>query len=186
MSLRSARASIALIVLALAACDRGNGVEVVAGAGCPVPARRANLDLTLQNPDGANVRLADFRNKVLFVNFWATWCVPCRAEIPVLIELQDRYRSDGLEVLGLVVIDDFANAKPYADKTGINYTVLDATSRKDAEAAFGEVPGLPTSFVLTRDGTVCFEHVGVPKPRPGEALSDAIRRVFEAEIKALL
>jgi thiol-disulfide isomerase/thioredoxin len=156
------------------------------GTTCRVNPRKADYSFTLNGLDGRGVRLADFRGKVMFLNFWATWCVPCQAEIPVLIELQEQYKDAGLEVVGVVMLDDFANAGPYAEKAGMNYAVLDGTTRQDFEEAYGPLPGLPVSYVIARDGSVCFEHVGVPRPGPDEKLHDAIRRAFEAEIKALL
>ena len=167
-----------------AAC--GRSPDPPDGAACQVNPRKANFAFTLNGLDGRGVRLADFQGKVVFLNFWATWCVPCQVEIPILIELQKRYRASGLEVVGVVTRDDFANAGPYARQAGINYTVLDATTRQDFDDAYGPPAGLPSSFVIARDGSVCFEHVGVPRPGPDEALEDAIRRAFEAEIKALL
>ena len=100
--------------LAVAAACGGSRVEEAAGPGCNVDAKPANMSFTLKNTKGDPLRLADYKGKVLFLNFWATWCVPCKVEIPVLIELQDRYRDQGLEVVGVVVMDDFANAAPYA------------------------------------------------------------------------
>jgi thiol-disulfide isomerase/thioredoxin len=156
-----------------------------APAGCQPAAPAANLDFTLKDTDGADVQLASYKGKVLFLNFWATWCVPCKVEIPVLVELQERYGKDGFAILGIVVLDDFKNAKPYAEKAKINYPVLDGTNRKDLEEAFNP-PVLPSSFVIRRDGTICSEHHGIQPPKDGESLTDAIRRKLEPEIKALL
>jgi thiol-disulfide isomerase/thioredoxin len=168
-----------------AACG-GSPARDTAGGGCPVDARPANLSFTLKGLDGRNVRLADYKGRIVFLNFWATWCVPCRAEIPVLVELQDRYRSDGLEVVGIVTLDEFANAGPFAERHRMNYTIVDGTTRTDVEEAYGPLPGIPTSFVIARNGTVCYHHVGVPRPKEGETLEDGIRRTFEAEIRSLL
>ena len=177
---------LCLLVLALAAACSASPDDAATGAACAVNPKKANLSFTLDDLDGRGVRLADYQGKVIFLNFWATWCVPCQAEIPVLIELQDKYRSAGLEVVGVVALDDFAKAGPYAKEAGMNYAILDGTARQDVADAYGPPPGLPSSFVIARDGSVCFEHVGVPRPRPDEKLPDAIRRTFEAEIKALL
>jgi thiol-disulfide isomerase/thioredoxin len=179
------RLLLVLVLAAAGACSRAPE-EPAAGAACAIKPEKANLAFTLNGLDGKPVRLADFQGKVLFLNFWATWCVPCQAEIPVLIDLQKEYRSRGVEVVGVVSSDDFANAGPYAEKAGMNYTILDATTRHDFEEAYGPLRGLPSSFVIARDGSLCFEHVGVPRPQPDETLEDAIRRTFEAEIKALL
>ena len=178
--------SLLVGMLALAAACGASPDDAATGATCAVEPKKADLSFTLNGLDGRGVRLADYQGKVIFLNFWATWCVPCQAEIPVLIELQDRYRDAGLEVVGVVALDDFVRAGPYAKDAGMNYVILDGTTRQDVADAYGPPPGLPSSFVIARDGSVCFEHVGVPRPGPDEALPDAIRRTFEAEIKALL
>ena len=176
-----------LVTLAIAAaCGGSPESEETVGAGCPVDAKPANMGFTLTGLKGENVRLADYKGKIVFLNFWATWCVPCKAEIPILIELQDRYKADGLEVVGVVTLDDFANAEPFATEHKMNYTIVDGTTRQDVEEAYGPLPGIPSSFVIARNGSVCYEHVGVPRPAPNEKLQDAIRRVFETEIKSLL
>jgi len=176
-----------LVTIAVAAACSGSreSVETV-GAGCPVDAKPANMSFTLKDLKGDNIRLADYKGKIVFLNFWATWCVPCKAEIPVLIELQERYKADGLEIVGVVTLDDFANVAPFATEHKMNYTIVDGTTRQDVEEAYGPLPGIPSSFVIARNGSVCYEHVGVPRPKPDEKLQDAIRRTFEAEIKSLL
>ena len=68
----------------------------------------------------------------------------------------------------------------------VDYTIVDGTTRQDVEEAYGPLPGLPSSFVIARNGSVCYTHVGVPRPEGDEKLQDAIRRVFEAEIRSLL
>jgi thiol-disulfide isomerase/thioredoxin len=178
-------ALVTMLALA-AACVRAPGRNDAVGAGCPVDAKPANMSFTLANLNGDNIRMADYKGKIVFLNFWATWCVPCKVEIPILIELQDRYKAQGLEVIGVVTLDDFANVAPFAEKQKMNYTIVDGTTRQDIEEAYGPLPGLPSSFVIARDGAVCYTHVGVPRPEPNENLQDAIRRVFEAEIRSLL
>jgi thiol-disulfide isomerase/thioredoxin len=177
---------VALGLALSSACGEFSGFRLTRGPGCAPDARQAPMGFTLKDTNGASVRLADYKGKVVLINFWATWCVPCRTEIPVLVELQEKYRVQGLEVLGVVVLDDFANAGPFADKHGINYTIVDATSRTDVEEAFGPLRGTPTSILIARDGAMCFEHVGIPRPQGGEDAEEAIRRTFDAEIKALL
>ena len=176
---------LTLLVMA-GGCGRSGTPEATVGAGCPVDAKPANMSFTLKDLKGDNIRLADYKGKIVFLNFWATWCVPCKAEIPVLVELQDRYKADGLEVVGVLTLDDFANAAPFAAKYKMNYTIVDGTTRQDVEEAYGPLPGIPTSFVIARNGLVCYEHVGVPRPEGDEKLHDAIRRVFEEEIRSLL
>jgi thiol-disulfide isomerase/thioredoxin len=178
---------VALVtIFALATACIGSGRDEAVGAGCPTDAKPANMSFTLTSLNGDSIRLADYKGKILFLNFWATWCVPCKVEIPILIDLQDQYRAQGLEVVGVVTLDEFAKAAPFAEEMKMNYTIVDGTTRQDIEEAYGPLPGLPSSFVISRNGSVCYTHVGVPRPEGDEKLQDAIRRVFEAEIRSLL
>ena len=156
-------------------------------AVCPVDAKKANLDFTLEDIDGRKVRLADYRGKVLLLDFWATWCGPCKVEIPGFVDLYSRYKSQGLEVVGVVVLDRFANAGPFAQRFKMNYTIVDGVDREDLEEAFGPIPGLPTTFLIGRDGRICSRHFGLPPHKSdGDSVGKAVRDVFEAEIRALL
>src|SRR5262245_26939122 len=170
------RLAILAILALVTACKGTPGGEVAAGAGCPVDAKPANMSFTIKNLNGENIRLADYKGKIVFLNFWATWCVPCKAEIPILVDLQERYKSQGLEVVGVVTLDEFAKAAPFAEEYKMNYTIVDGTTREDVEEAYGPLPGLPSSFVIARNGSVCYTHVGVPRPEGDEKLQDAIRR----------
>jgi len=128
---------------------------------------------TLKGLDGKDVALADAHGKVVFLNFWATWCGPCRAEIPDLVDLQSRY-SGRLEVIGLNVDDDDPEEiQKYVTENGINYPVVMAPA--DLRMQYGGIPALPTSFVLDTEGRVVQKHVGLWNPA-----------VYETEIRALL
>ena len=118
--------------------------------------------LTLQTLDGRTLTSDDFRGKVTLVNFWATWCGPCRAEIPDLIKLQERY-STQLQVIGVStdegptqVVEDFST------QFGINYPVVMSTP--ELNQAFPGVMALPTSFIVDPDGRVVRTHVGLVSP----------------------
>ena len=130
-------------------------------------------DFKLTALDGKPLTLAALQGKVIFLNFWATWCGPCRAEVPDLIALQERYK-DRLQIIGLNVDDDdSAEIQKYVDETGINYPV--AMTSNDVRIQYGGIPALPTSFVLDTEGRVVQKHVGLWNPA-----------VYEAEIRALL
>jgi thiol-disulfide isomerase/thioredoxin len=130
-------------------------------------------DFKLAGIDGKPVTLADSKGKVILLNFWATWCGPCRAEIPDLIELQNKYK-DHLQILGLVVDDDDPEAiKKFVGKTHINYPVALATD--DLRLEYGGIPALPTSFVLDAEGRVVQKHEGLRDPV-----------LYETEIRSLL
>ena len=130
-------------------------------------------DFKLTGLDGKPVTLADSHGKVILLNFWATWCGPCRAEIPDLVELQNKYK-DRLQILGLVVDDDDQDAiKEFTEKFGINYPIAIATN--DIRMQYGGIVALPTSFVLDSEGRIVQKHEGLRDPV-----------LYETEIRALL
>jgi len=134
----------------------------------------ARLDFTLKDMHGADVRLSSFKGKVILINFWATWCGPCKAEIPSLVELQDQYRGD-LVILGLSTTDTPDQIKPYADEYKMNYPVLIAKDREEVQDAYGPMWGIPMSIIVGRDGKIAKRHAGI-----------GTKEQFEREIKALL
>jgi thiol-disulfide isomerase/thioredoxin len=136
--------------------------------------RLARLDFTLKDMSGADVTLASFKGKVILLNFWATWCGPCRAEIPALVELQEEY-GDDLVVLGFSVDDPVEKLKPYADDYKINYPVLVGNGRQDVQDAFGPLWGIPVSVIIDREGRVAKKHSGIMS-----------KEQFKREIAALL
>lgn len=130
-------------------------------------------EFKLSTLDGKPLSLADYKSKVILLNFWATWCGPCRAEIPDLVELQNKYK-DQLQIIGLVVDDDDEDAvKKFAERFGINYPVAMATDELRTE--YGGIPALPTSFVLDEEGRVVQKHEGLRDPV-----------LYEVEIRSLL
>jgi cytochrome c biogenesis protein CcmG, thiol:disulfide interchange protein DsbE len=145
------------------------------GGSCMVDAKPANLDFTMPDLAGKDVTLSSFKGKVILLNFWATWCGPCKAEIPGFVELQDEYGKDGLVIVGYSVDDDAPKAQAFADQFKINYPVLLGLGREDVQDAYGPIWGIPASFLISRDGRVCQKHLGI-----------APKAVFEKEIKALL
>jgi thiol-disulfide isomerase/thioredoxin len=147
--------------------DQDNG-PVIRFVRNPDPAP----DFKLTALDGKPIILAALQGKVVLLNFWATWCGPCRAEIPDLVALQERYKGR-LQIIGLNVDDEEADIQQYVQETGINYPV--AMTSNDVRVQFGGIPALPTSFVLDTEGRVVQKHVGLWNPA-----------VYETEIRALL
>jgi peroxiredoxin len=144
-------------------------------ATCTASRSKANLDFTVQDVDGKQVRLSQYRGRVILLNFWATWCGPCRVEIPWLIDLYRKHRASGLVVLGVSVDASVPRVKPFARELRINYPVLIGAGRDDLSAAFGPFRGFPTSVIVARDGTICMRHIGI-----------ATKEQLEREITALL
>ena len=129
---------------------------------------------TLKNLEGKPVSLSDFKGKVVILDFWATWCPPCRAEIPSFIELQKEYGDQGLAVIGLSLDESGAAAvKKFVERAGMNYTVVMADQA--VAGAYGGVEAIPTTFVIDRQGRIVARHVGLTS-----------RGEFEKEIKPLL
>ena len=182
MKLRTCRAGVAALGVALFAVGEPapmTGTRIVAAElpfTCSPAARPANLTLALKDLNNAAVTLSDFKGKVILLNFWATWCGPCKIETPWFIELQDRYGKDGLQVLGISIDDPMSLLKPYAADLKINYPVLQGLGHKDEIAsAFGAVWGVPTTFIISREGKLCAKHIGATK-----------REGYEAQVKGLL
>ena len=117
-------------------------------------------DFTLTSLDGRKVKLSDFRGKAVLLNFWATWCPPCKVEMPWFEDLQRQYGNAGLVVLG-VAMDDTEPAKiaKYANELGVNYPVLLGTNQVSDD--YGDVQYLPTTFYIGRDGTIVDKMTGL-------------------------
>lgn len=137
--------------------------EAADGAACSPHAKAANLKLTFRDIEGKSVTLSDYKGKVILLDFWATWCPPCRKEIPGFIDLYNTYKSRGLVVIGISMdeADDIAEVKRFAAQIKMDYPVLLGAGREeDLKPSFGELP-LPTSFIIGRDGRICARHDGL-------------------------
>lgn len=118
-------------------------------------------DFTLPDAEGTPHNIGEWDGKVTLVNFWATWCPPCRREIPALIELQDKYTGQGLQIVG-VAIDSLDKVQDYMDTMGINYTSLIGEDKAiSITKAYGNRLGaLPYSALIDRQGNIRFVHRG--------------------------
>lgn len=157
----------------------GTSAETAAVAGasltCPADAKPANFNFTMKDHLGNNVALSSFKGKVLLIDFWATWCGPCKVEIPHFIEFQNQYGKDGLQIVGITVDDTAEKVTPYITDMKMNYPVLLGLGHDDVQEAYGPIVGIPVSVLVSRDGKICATHTGLTG-----------KDVFEREIKALL
>jgi thiol-disulfide isomerase/thioredoxin len=181
MKFKRGRVSVAALALALFAFHVPvplTGIRVEAAEppyACSPAARPANLSVTLKDLDNVDVTLSAFTGKVILLNFWATWCGPCKIETPWFIDLQDRYGKDGLQVVGISIDDPLALLKPYAAEYKMNYPVLQGLGHREVMAAYGSITGLPTTFIISREGKLCAKHIGATR-----------REGYEAQVKGLL
>jgi thiol-disulfide isomerase/thioredoxin len=146
----------------------------LAGDRVDPSAERANLDFVLKDMHGKEVRLADYKGRPLLINFWATDCGPCIHEIPFFVEFVEKYRGQGLAVLGISTYDPPEELRPMAEKLRMNYPVLVGLGHDDLLQAYEADFAIPVSWFVRRDGTVYKKKVG----------SDT-REWFEAQIQAL-
>jgi cytochrome c biogenesis protein CcmG/thiol:disulfide interchange protein DsbE len=180
MRTRWAVATVAALALALLTLHLPSLQELAEAAGespasCPKDAKPANLNFTMKDLGGKSVRLSDYKGKVILLDFWATWCIPCKAEIPWFVEFQNKYGPQGLQVVGVSVDDTLQKLKPYVGQFKMNYVVLQGLGHDDVQDAYGPLYGIPVTVVISRDQKICAKHTGL-----------ASKAAFENEIKSLL
>jgi thiol-disulfide isomerase/thioredoxin len=158
----------------IASHEEGAVDDAAQGAACEADAKPASMDFAIKDLDGKDVKISDHKGKVILLNFWATWCGPCKAEIPGFVELQEKYKKD-LVIIGYSVDDTADKARAFATEYKINYPIMLGLGREDVQDAYGPIWGIPASFLISKDGKVCKKHMGI-----------APKAVFEKEIKALL
>jgi len=163
--------SVCFVIVALGAT--ASAQKAAAGA-CEANGKPAKLNFAFNDLNKRKIALSDFKGKVIILDFWATWCEPCKAEIPGFIDLQKKYAARGLQIIGLSVDDSLPTAKKYADAMKMNYPVLLAEGKEDILMAYDPIPSIPVSVVIGRDGKICSKHVGI------EPMG-----VFEKEIASL-
>jgi thiol-disulfide isomerase/thioredoxin len=149
--------------------------QTPAGAACPADAKPAPLAFTLKDVDNKEVRLSDHKGKVILLDFWATWCGPCKVEIPWFIEFQNRYGKAGFQAIGISVDDPLDKLRPYVASMKMNYIVLQGLGNEKVQDAYGPMLGLPVTALISRDGRICAKHTGM-----------ASKTALEQQIKALL
>jgi len=179
--------SLSLVVL-LVACGEESSSDPPASSSAsesdPLPGKVRDVDaepvpdLTLKTMEGASIDLTDQEDRVLLVNFWATWCAPCREEIPDLNALQADLEDDGLRIIGVALDRQGREAvEPFAEKLSIEYPiVIDADGT--AESEFGPIPGLPTTVIVGPDGEITKRVVGI---FPVDEMTPVLKEMLNAD-----
>jgi peroxiredoxin len=136
-------------------------------------------DFTLQSLDGKTIHLSDFRGKAVLLNFWATWCEPCKLEMPWFVDLQKQYGAQGLQVVGVAMDDaDVEDIAKFAKEMDVDYPILvGKESARDAIGNdYGGVPFLPESFFISRDGRILDKVLGL---KSKSEIEDSIKKVLD-------
>ncbi|MDQ1469780.1 MAG: hypothetical protein QOJ99_1260, partial [Bryobacterales bacterium] len=140
--------------------------------------RKAAPEFELKDATGKVVHLADYKGKVVLLDFWATWCGPCGIEIPWFVEFQRKYKDRGFEILGISMDDDgWKSITPYVAEKKINYRILLGDDKTGDQ--YGGVEALPTTFVIDRDGRIASVHVGLANKKDFE---DAIEKLLDTPV----
>ena len=177
---------VAIVLAALAAAfvvgvfvrDSSYGHAVRAASVKLDKDRHEAPEFALKDADGKTVQLSDYKGQVVLLNFWATWCGPCRIEIPWFIDMQRRNKDKGFEVLGVAMDDEgWETVKPFLADLKVNYRVVigdDSTASK-----YGGVDALPTTFLIDRGGRIAAVHVGLVSRKDYE---DDVNQLVQAPV----
>ena len=141
----------------------------------PVLAGGADLNYTLKDTSGKAVHLADYRGKPILMTFWATWCGPCRTEIPIFNDLAAQFRDEQLTVLGISVDDSAEEIREFMASTPMNYTVLLGKGQDKLQETYDAAMFVPITWLIRADGSVFLKHQG-----------PATREWFENQVKSLV
>ncbi len=172
----SAAFAAALLAACFAAgCSRSKPAPPKASAQAD-KGRKPAPDFTLKDADGKTVRLADYHGKVVLLDFWATWCGPCRIEIPWFTEMERKNKDKGFAVLGVAMDDEgWKVVKPFMAELKMNYRVIlgnDETAQK-----YGGIDALPTTFLIDKQGRIASVHVGLADRKEFE---DGVQNLLQA------
>jgi peroxiredoxin len=163
--IRAAAGAVALgCFLLFTACsnipEAGFGPRSVKAAVKPENERKSAPEFALKDSNGQTVHLADYKGKVVLLDFWATWCGPCKIEIPWFIEFEQQFKDRGFAVLGVSMDEDGWDAvKPYMDDLKINYRIL--LGNEQVSDIYGGVESLPTTLLIDRQGKIASIHIGL-------------------------
>lgn len=130
-------------------------------------------DFSLPDLSGGQLKLSSYRGKVVLLDFWATWCDPCRDEVPQFVDLQNKYRDQGFQIIGVSMDDSPEPVRDFRQRFKMNYPVVMGNAKTGD--LYGGILGLPIAFIIARDGRIYVKHIGATD-----------RSVFEKEIVSLL
>jgi peroxiredoxin len=172
----AAASALALTLLTLPTLLNGShdeGADFSAAAPACKASGKAKLDFKLKDMHGKTVNLAAYKGQVILLNFWATWCGPCKVEIPEFVRAYTEHKNKGFVVLGVSIDDTPEQLKEFASQWKVNYPML--LNDEKLEQAYGPIYGVPVSIFIGRDGSICRKHMGEVK-----------KEILERELKALL
>ncbi len=154
-----APALLALTVLVAACSDSPEKVSAAQSKPAK-PGAKAAPEFALKDSDGRTVKLSDYKGRVVLLNFWATWCGPCKVEIPWFIQFEQQYKDRGFAVLGVAMDDEgWSAVRPYIVDHKMNYRIL--LGNDTVAQQYGGVDSLPTTFILNREGKIVSRHIGL-------------------------
>ena len=171
--IRRGLSATAMFCLMLAACS--SSPERTAAAAVKSPKdRRAAPEFALKDVNGTTVRLSDYRGKVVLLNFWATWCPPCKVEIPWFMEFEQMNKDRGFAVVGIAMDEEgWDVVRPFLAQLRVNYRTLKGNDM--IAQLYGGVDALPTNFLIDRQGKVAAVHIGLVS-----------KSIYQDEIQELL
>jgi peroxiredoxin len=172
----SVLSATALLIGALIVGCSSSTRSVNAASVKPDKDRKEAPDFALKDADGKVVKLSDYRGKVVLLDFWATWCGPCKIEIPWFMDMQRTNKDKGFEVLGVAMDDEGWEAvKPFAAKIGMNYRLV--IGNDQTAQMYGGVDALPTTFLIDRGGKIAAVHVGLTSRKD---IEDGVQQLLQA------
>jgi peroxiredoxin len=152
----------------------GSGSSGPSGDVIAIGERKTAPDFKLPDAFGKSVRLSDFRGQVVLLNFWATWCSPCKIEIPWFVEFQQGYRDAGFAVMGVSLNEDgWKSVKPYIEEKNVNYRVM--LGNDEIARIYGGLEAIPTTLLIDKAGRIAVTHVGL-----------VAKKTYEENVRALL